>query len=102
MRKIPCILSLAVLAASVGSLWASEPAETATEKPADPFAFADFSWAPGNYAPPTSALATQYFVPEIRLDTSYHYSFNNPKDDTISGSSEVFRQVKSSGTVSFR
>jgi len=61
------------------------------EKPAEPFAFADFSWIPGNYAPAESKLATKYFVPEIRFDNSYHYSFSNPQDDTISGSSEVFR-----------
>ena len=57
----------------------------------EPLAFADFSWAPANYAPPDSPLATKYFTPEIRVDTSYHYDFNHPIDDTISGSSEVFR-----------
>jgi hypothetical protein len=67
-------------------------ASPAEAKPADPFAFADFSWVPGNYAPTeTSPLATKYFVPEIRLDTAYHYEFSNPADDTVSGSSEVFR-----------
>lgn len=54
-------------------------------------AYADNSWMPGSYAPPDSPLATKYFVPEIRLDSAYHYSFANPKDNTISGSSEVFR-----------
>ena len=57
----------------------------------EPFAFADFSWTPGGYAPAETPLATKYFVPELRLDSVYHYSFNNPVDDTISGSSEVFR-----------
>lgn len=51
----------------------------------------DFSWAPGNYAPSESKLQTKYFTPELRLDTGYHYAFSNPKDNTISGSSEVFR-----------
>jgi Putative beta-barrel porin-2, OmpL-like. bbp2 len=66
----------------------SKPAETTAPAP---FAFADFSWAPANYAPAESKLATKYFTPEIRLDTAYHYEFSNPIDDTISGSSEVFR-----------
>jgi hypothetical protein len=57
----------------------------------EPFSFADFTWAPGSYAPLETALATKYFVPELRLDSVYHYSFNHPADDTISGSSEVFR-----------
>lgn len=65
-------------------------AEDAASKP-EPFAFADFSWIPGNYGPSETPLATKYFVPEIRLDTTYHHSFNQPADDTIGGSSEVFR-----------
>jgi hypothetical protein len=28
---------------------------------------------------------------ELRVDVAYHHDFSNPKDDTISGSSEVFR-----------
>ena len=36
-------------------------------------------------------MAGGAFVGEFRVDTSYHYSFNHPKDDTISGSTEVFR-----------
>lgn len=31
------------------------------------------------------------FTGELRVDTAYHYSFNRPQDDTIGGSSEVFR-----------
>lgn len=83
----------------LSSASANEPAQpTATSTPAVeptaavPFAFADFSWAPGNYAPSeTSPLATKYFTPELRVDTAYHYEFSNPADNTISGSSEVFR-----------
>jgi len=69
------------------------PAQEAPSKPAAavPFAFGDFTWAPASYAPLETPLATKYFVPEIRLDSTYHYSFNNPVDNTISGSSEVFR-----------
>ena len=36
-------------------------------------------------------LDTKFFTPEIRADTSYIYDFNHPTDDTIGGSSEVFR-----------
>ncbi len=36
-------------------------------------------------------MDTKLFTPEFRVDTSYTYDFNHPKDDTISGSSEVFR-----------
>src|SRR5262245_58451883 len=62
-------------------------------KPAkpEPFAFADFSWVPGNYSAPDHPLSTKDFTGELRVDTVYHYDFNRPQDDTISGSSEVFR-----------
>jgi hypothetical protein len=73
-------------APAAGSATAPAPAAAAV-----PFAFADFSWAPGNYGPADSPYSTKYFVPELRVDNVYNYSFNNPVDDTISGSSEVFR-----------
>jgi hypothetical protein len=57
----------------------------------EPFAFADFSWVPGNYAPSESPLKWGPFKGELRVDTVYHWEATNPKDDTISGSSEVFR-----------
>ncbi len=34
---------------------------------------------------------SKFFTPEVRVDVAYHYDFNHPQDDTISGSSEVFR-----------
>ena len=56
-----------------------------------PFGFADFSWAPGNYGSSDRPLKFGPFTGELRLDTVYHYSFNRPSDNTIGGSSEVFR-----------
>jgi hypothetical protein len=61
------------------------------DAPAEPFAFADFSWAPGNYGSSDKPLKFGPFTGELRLDTVYHYSFNHPSDNTIGGSSEVFR-----------
>lgn len=74
-----------------GVVRAEETSAVVEKKVNDPFAFADFSWMPGNYGPSSSPFAGKYFTPELRLDTAYHQSFNNPQDDTISGSSEVFR-----------
>lgn len=70
---------------------AASPSATdyAPEKQA--FGFGDFSWMPGNYGAPDHPLSAGPFTGELRLDVPYHYSFNNPKDDTIAGSSEVFR-----------
>jgi hypothetical protein len=57
----------------------------------DPFAFADFTWLNGNARTKESPMDTKFFTPEIRADVDYVYSFNHPSDDTIGGSSEVFR-----------
>mgnify|MGYP001007256575 CR=1 FL=1 len=51
----------------------------------------DFSWMPGNQGAPDHPLSIGPFTGELRLDIPYHFSFNRPQDDTISGSSEVFR-----------
>src|SRR5262245_39008866 len=56
-----------------------------------PFAWGDFRWMPGSYAPPDTPLKYGAFTGEVRVDAAYHYSFNSPADNTISGSSEVFR-----------
>src|SRR5262249_8867676 len=67
-----------------------QPAAGAAQKSAH-FAFADFTWLNGNARTKESPMDTKFFTPEIRADVDYNYSFNHPKDDTISGSSEVFR-----------
>jgi len=64
---------------------AAPPAKT------EPFAFADFTWLNGNARTKDLAMDTKFFTPEVRADISYIYDFNHPKDDTIGGSSEVFR-----------
>jgi hypothetical protein len=58
---------------------------------AEPFTFADFTWLNGNARTKEVPLDTKFFTPEIRADVDYIYDFNRPKDDTIGGSSEVFR-----------
>ena len=61
------------------------------ESKPEPFAFADFTWLQGNPRTKTPAFDSKFFTPEIRADVSYIYDFNHPKDNTIGGSSEVFR-----------
>ncbi|GAA3750533.1 hypothetical protein GCM10022270_05910 [Terriglobus aquaticus] len=76
---------------------ASAPPEPAVEhaatddKHSEPFAYADYSWLNGNARTIDTPYATKFFTPEIRADVNYTYDFRHPQDDTISGSSEVFR-----------
>ncbi|HXM64366.1 MAG TPA: outer membrane beta-barrel protein [Terriglobales bacterium] len=67
--------------------------ESTSAKPAkeEPFAFADWTWLNGNARTKTPAFDSKFFTPEIRSDVDYIYDLNHPKDDTIGGSSEVFR-----------
>jgi len=76
--------------ASVPATDNSSPATTAPGKEV-PFAFADWTWLNGNARTKTAAFDSTFFTPEIRADVDYIYDFNHPKDDTIGGSSEVFR-----------
>jgi Putative beta-barrel porin-2, OmpL-like. bbp2 len=62
------------------------PAEKST-----PFAFADFTWLNGNPRTKEAAFDSKFFTPEVRADVDYTYDFRHPKDDTIGGSSEIFR-----------
>lgn len=68
----------------------AEPTADSQAK-AEPFAFADFTWLNGNPRTETPAFDSKFFTPEIRADIDYTYDFRHPKDDTIGGSSEVFR-----------
>jgi hypothetical protein len=70
---------------------AQPAASTPATQPAEPFAFADWTWLNGNARTKEAAFDSKFFTPEIRADVSYIYDFNNPRDNTISGSSEVFR-----------
>jgi hypothetical protein len=72
-------------AVGVGTQAAAKPAK------AEPFAFADWTWLNGTARTKESPMDTKFFTPEIRADVDYVYDFNHPKDDTIGGSSEVFR-----------
>jgi hypothetical protein len=83
----------------VGALLFAQAPQPATSsapgaESAVPFAFADFSWIPGNAGASERPLTWGPFTGELRVDTAYHQSFANPKDHTISGSSEVFRNAE--------
>ena len=69
---------------------AVEPPVKAGEE-LDPFTFADFTWQSGSPRTRDSKLGNKYVTGEFRLDDVFHYSFNHPKDDTISGSTEAWR-----------
>src|SRR5215510_14571844 len=60
-------------------------------EPAAPFAYADWTWLNGTPRNKDAVRDSKFFTPEIRFDTHYIHSFNNPRDDSMGGSTEVFR-----------
>ncbi|MGO8795158.1 MAG: outer membrane beta-barrel protein [Candidatus Sulfotelmatobacter sp.] len=76
-----------------GSLEQSATLNTASAKPAKiaPFSDWDWTWLNGNPRTKDAAFDSKFFTPEIRADVTYTYDFNKPVDNTISGSSEIFR-----------
>jgi hypothetical protein len=56
-----------------------------------PFAYADWTWLNGNARNKDAVWDSKFFTPEIRFDTHFVSSFNHPKDDSLGGSTEIFR-----------
>ena len=87
-------------AAAAGASPAVSIAQTSSESPAgqpektppsEPFAYADWTWLNGTARNKDAVWDSKFFTPEIRFDTDFVSSFNHPKDDTLGGSTEIFR-----------
>ena len=57
----------------------------------DPFSDWDWTWLNGNPRNKDVAFDSKFFTPEIRADVTYNYDFNKPIDNSMGGSSELFR-----------
>jgi hypothetical protein len=60
-------------------------------KPSEPFAYADWTWLNGTPRNKDVVWDSKFFTPEIRFDTNFVQSFNHPRDDSLGGSTEIFR-----------
>jgi hypothetical protein len=56
-----------------------------------PFDGMDMKWQNGNDRRDSSVLQTNYFTGSVMLDGNYTYSFNNPIDNTVVGSTALAR-----------
>ncbi len=66
-------------------------AAPAKKEKIDPFSDWDWTWLNGNPRNKDTAFDSKFFTPEIRADITYNYDFNKPIDNSIGGSSEIFR-----------
>ena len=71
----------------------SQSPDTASAKKEKIVTFSDWDWTWLNGNPRTkdAAFDSKFFTPEIRADVSYTYDFNKPVDNSMGGSSEIFR-----------
>jgi hypothetical protein len=86
--------ALPVSTAGAAAPTAPQAANEATPPPIDlqtPFADYDWTWLNGNPRTHDSPLDSKYFTGEFRADTFYGTDFNQPRDHSMGGSSEVFR-----------
>ena len=66
-------------------------AAPASAGPTEPFAYADWTWLNGTARNKDVVWDSKFFTPEVRFDTNFVSSFNHPKDDSLGGSTEIFR-----------
>lgn len=59
--------------------------------PKIPFDGMDMKWQNGNDRRDSSILQSKYFTGSVMLDANYTYSFNNPVDNTVVGSTALAR-----------
>ena len=82
----------ATSSSSAASLATESPtAEPAKKEKIEPFSDWDWTWLNGNPRNKDTAYDSKFFTPEIRADVTYNYSFNKPIDNSMGGSSELFR-----------
>ena len=67
------------------------PLQPAKKEKIAPFSDWDWTWLNGNPRNKDTAFDSKFFTPEIRADVTYNYDFNKPIDNSIGGSSEIFR-----------
>jgi hypothetical protein len=85
-------LSVVAPAAAMTTLASSDTSTTPAKKEKiAPFSDWDWTWLNGNPRNKDTAFDTKFFTPEIRADVTYTYDFNKPVDNSMGGSSELFR-----------
>ena len=80
-----------IIAATAGTGAPAEATPAEKGKTIEPFSDTDSTWINGNPHTSESPLDSKYFSGEFRADAYYAYDRNHPIDDTIGGSSEIFR-----------
>ncbi|MBA2611357.1 MAG: porin [Bacteroidetes bacterium] len=65
--------------------------EVFNKQKGEPLEGMDCTWWNGGDRRPTPTLAGKYFTPTVMVDANYSYSFNDPIDNTVVGSTAIIR-----------
>ena len=84
----PAMTQAAAAAAPATPATPEITAETTTKSAPFP---GDWTWLNSGGHNVDSPMSTKYFTPEIRFDANYILDYNHPKDDSMGGSTEMFR-----------
>lgn len=87
--KTIIFLSTALLSLSV--LGQEDTSATFNKQKGEPLDGMDCSWWNGSDRRSKPTLATKYFTPTVMVDANYTYSFNEPIDNTVVGSTALAR-----------
>jgi hypothetical protein len=94
VAAVPVVAALPAAApaqAMVAQTSSDSSGASAKKQKIDPFSDWDWTWLNGNPRNKDVAFDSKFFTPEIRADITYNYDFNKPIDNSIGGSSEIFR-----------
>jgi len=83
--------SVAIVAPPAAVTQNETPTQPTKKEKIAPFSDWDWTWLNGNPRNKDTAFDSKFFTPEIRADITYDYDFNKPVDNSIGGSSEMFR-----------
>lgn len=85
----PSLVQAAAAPATAATPTPPEIAAETTTKSA-PFP-GDWTWLNSGGHNVDSPMSTKYFTPEVRFDANYILDYNHPEDDSMGGSTEMFR-----------
>jgi hypothetical protein len=86
---------MAIMRAQLAAMQPAPPTTNVESPPpvssGEPYAWGDFTWLNGGSRQTQKAIDTQYFTPQVDIDLNYTFSFNQPIDHTLVGSTATFR-----------
>lgn len=85
------LLSTALVIFSLTSFAQEDTTEVVSRQKGEPLEGMDCSWWNGGDRRPSATLAGKYFTPTVMVDANYTYSFNDPIDHTVVGSTALTR-----------